>query len=131
MRIGQLAAASGVSIDTIRFYERRGVLPAAPRTSSGYRLYTDVSLARIRLARRLQGLGLTLDEVIGALRARDEGHASCETQRWRLEAALVRIEARIAELGRLRGDLTDALSQCYSGTCGLSDEKGSGVGPGS
>ncbi|HUY44277.1 MAG TPA: MerR family transcriptional regulator [Streptosporangiaceae bacterium] len=80
MKIGQVASESGVSIDTIRFYERRGVLPVPPRTESGYRVYTDASVARTRLARRLQSLGLTLDEVIGALHAHDEGHASCETQ---------------------------------------------------
>jgi DNA-binding transcriptional MerR regulator len=121
MKIGQLASESGVSIDTIRFYERRGVLPAAPRTAAGYRIYTDVSVTRIRRARRLQSLGLTLDEVIGALRARDQGHASCETQRWRLQAALDRIDARIAELARLRGDLRDALTACEAGACQLID----------
>jgi DNA-binding transcriptional MerR regulator len=119
VKIGQLASASGVSIDTIRFYERRGVLPAPPRTASGYRLYTDASVTRIRRARRLQRLGLTLDEVIGALRAHDQGHASCQTQRWRLQAALDRTDARIAELGRLRGDLRAALAACEAGTCQL------------
>jgi DNA-binding transcriptional MerR regulator len=121
VKIGQLAAESGVSIDTIRFYERRGVLPAAPRTAAGYRIYTDASLTRIRRARRLQSLGLALDEVIGALRARDQGHASCETQRWRLQAALDRIDARIAELARLRGDLRAALAACEAGACQLID----------
>jgi DNA-binding transcriptional MerR regulator len=121
VKIGQLASESGVSIDTIRFYERRGVLPAAPRTASGYRIYTDSSVTRIRRARRLQSLGLTLEEVIGALRARDQGHASCETQRWRLQAALDRIDARIAELARLRGDLRGALAACEAGACQLID----------
>ena len=119
MKIGQVAAESGVSIDTVRFYERRGVLPAPPRTPVGYRLYDVSSLERIRLARRLQGLGLTLDEVAAALHDRDEGHASRETQRWRLEAALDRIEIRIAELSRLRGDVREALAACEAGTCGL------------
>jgi MerR family transcriptional regulator, copper efflux regulator len=119
VKIGRLASESGVSIDTIRFYERRGVLPAAPRTASGYRIYTDSSVTRIRRARRLQSLGLTLEEVIGALRARDQGHASCETQRWRLQAALGRIDVQIAELARLRGDLRDALAACEAGACQL------------
>jgi DNA-binding transcriptional MerR regulator len=119
MKIGQVASESGVSVDTVRFYERRGVLPAAPRAASGYRLYTEASVLRIQFVRRLQGLGLTLDEVIGALHASDEGHASCQTQRWRLRAALRRTEARIAELARLRGELRDALTACESGSCGL------------
>ena len=95
MKIGELAAESGVSVDTVRFYERRG--------------------------RRLQSLGLTLDEVIGALRAHDQGHASCETQRWRLQAALDRIDARIAELARLRAGVHDALAACEAGSCQLID----------
>ena len=119
MKIGQVASESGVSIDTIRFYERRGVLPVPPRTASGYRVYTDAIVARVRLARRLQALGLTLDEIIGALHARDEGHASCGTERWRLQAALDRIEARIADLTRLRGDLRGTLAACEAGLCGF------------
>lgn len=119
MKIGEAAAESGVSIDTIRFYERRGVLPTPVRTPAGYRLYDGSVVARIQLARRLQGLGLKLEEIAAALHERDQGHASCETQRWRLEAALDRIEARIAELSRLRGDVREALAACEAGTCGL------------
>jgi len=132
VKIGELAAESGVSVDTVRFYERRGLLPAAPRTASGYRVYTGASVARIRRARRLQSLGLTLDEVIGALRAHDQGHASCETQRWRLQAALERIDARIDALTRLRGDVRDALAACEAGTCQLigADDAGGREAPG-
>ena len=121
MKIGQLASESGVSIDTVRFYERRGVLPVPPRTASGYRTYTAASVRRIRLARRLQGLGLTLDEVISALHANDEGNASCTTERWRLEAVLGRIETRIAELARLRSEVHEVLAACDSGSCTLTD----------
>ena len=119
MRIGKAATDSGVSIDTIRYYERRGVLPAPARTSAGYRLYDGSIVARIQLARRLQGLGLTLDEIAAAMHDRDQGHASCETQRWRLEAALDRVEIRLAELIRLRDDVREALAACEAGTCGL------------
>jgi DNA-binding transcriptional MerR regulator len=119
VKIGQVASAAGVSIDTVRFYERRGVVPPAPRTASGYRVYTGATVARIKLARRLQGLGLTLDEVIGALRAQDTGHASCETERWRLQAALDRIESRMEALSRLRAELGQALAACEAGSCGL------------
>lgn len=124
MKIGRVAAESGVSIDTIRFYERRGVLPTAPRTPAGYREYGGPTVDRIKLARRLQNLGLTLDEIASALHERDEGHASCENQRWRLEAALERIESRIAELTRLRSDVRAALSACEAGTCGLARPTG-------
>jgi len=117
VKIGQAASEAGVSIDTVRFYERRGVLPPPPRTASGYRVYTGAAVARIELARRLQGLGLTLDEVIGALRAQDTGHASCETERWRLQAALDRIESRMAALSRLRAELGQTLAACEAGSC--------------
>ena len=119
MKIGQVASQAGVSIDTIRYYERRGVLPAVPRTAAGYRVYTEAAVARIRLTRRLQELGLTLDEIIGALDARDAGHASCASERWRLREALDRIESRIADLARVQGEICDALAACEAGACGV------------
>lgn len=119
MKIGQVASEAGVGIDTVRYYERRGVLPAAPRTAAGYRVYTEAAVARIRLTRRLQSLGLTLDEIIGALHAQDAGHASCASGRWRLRAALGRIESRIADLARVQGELRDALAACEAGACGV------------
>ena len=117
MKIGQVASAAGVSIDTVRFYERRGVLPPAPRTAAGYRIFTEATVTRIRLARRLQDLGLTLDEITGALHAQHQGQATCESERWRLYAALDRIESRIADLARLRGQVRDTLAACEAGSC--------------
>jgi DNA-binding transcriptional MerR regulator len=124
VKIGQVASEAGVSIDTVRYYERRGVLPAAPRTATGYRVYTETAVARIRLTRRLQSLGLTLDEIIGALHAQDAGHASgslelCASQRWRLREALDRIESRLADLARVRGEVRAALDACEAGACGV------------
>ncbi len=81
-------------------------------------------MERIQLARRLQSLGLTLDEIVAALHDRDEGHASCETQRWRLEVALDRIETRIAELTRLRGEVRETRAACMAGMCGLAATPG-------
>ncbi len=119
MKIGQLARATGVSIDTIRYYERRGVLPPPSRQPSGYRVYTDAAADRVRMARTLQALGFTLDEVIDALHAHDTGTATCDNQRWRLEAALDRIDARIAELRRARRTTRQALTDCHAGRCRL------------
>lgn len=121
MKIGQVADASGVSVDTVRFYERRGVLPTPERTESGYRTYTQTTVERIRLARRLQALGLSLDEVIDALHATDRGDATCASQRWRLEAVLDRIDAQIAELRAARRDVTGVLDSCDSGSCIFAD----------
>lgn len=124
MKIGQVASEAGVSIDTVRYYERRGVLPAAPRTAGGYRVYTEAAVARIRLTRRLAELGLTLDEIIGALHAQDAGQASgspelCASQRWRLREALDRIESRIAALTRVQDEVRETLAACEAGSCGL------------
>jgi DNA-binding transcriptional MerR regulator len=117
VRIGQVAQQAGVSVDTVRFYERRGVLPAAQRRPSGYRIFNQATVERIRLARALQNLGLTLDEVVDALHAHDEGQATCDSERWRLEAVLNRIDAKIIELQQARRNAAQALRQCQAGRC--------------
>jgi DNA-binding transcriptional MerR regulator len=120
MKIGEVARDAEVSVDTVRFYERRGILPAPRRRASGYREYDLSTVERIRLARTLQGLGLTLDEVVDALRAHDSGDATCESELWRLEAVLDRIDATIASLRRTRRSLTTTIGECRSGRCRFS-----------
>jgi DNA-binding transcriptional MerR regulator len=117
MKIGQVADAAGVSVDTVRFYERRGVLPPPERMPSGYRTYPPSTVGRIRLARRLQALGLSLDEVIDALHATDRGDATCASERWRLEAVLERIDDKITELRAVRREVTHVLGACDRGEC--------------
>jgi DNA-binding transcriptional MerR regulator len=117
VKIGELALRSGVTIDTVRFYERRGVLPAPQRRPSGYREYPDSTVARIRMARDLQQLGLSLDEIIDALRAHDAGDVSCASELWRLAAVLERIDARIAELRRTRRAVAATMADCHAGHC--------------
>ena len=119
MKIGQVAREAGVSVDTIRFYERRGVLPAPERRPSGYRMFTEATVERIRMARGLQNMGFTLDEVIDALRAHDAGGATCDSERWRLEAVVDRIDARIAELQQARRNAMTILDECRAGRCCL------------
>lgn len=117
MQIGELARASGVNIDTIRFYEKRGVLPRPARRPSGYRTYTEATVGRLQLARALQGLGLTLDEIVDALHAGDRGTATCASERWRLEVVLERIDAKIGELRRTRLEVVAVLADCDAGRC--------------
>jgi DNA-binding transcriptional MerR regulator len=117
MKIGQVAADADVTVDTVRFYERRGVLPPPERRPSGYREYTPATVERIRLARALQQLGFTLDEIIDALRAHDAGETNEESQLWRLEAVVDRIDARIAELRRTRRAITATIGECRAGRC--------------
>ncbi|MFG1705794.1 MerR family transcriptional regulator [Nonomuraea sp. M3C6] len=119
MKIGQVAREAGVSVDTVRFYERRGVLPEARRRPSGYRMFGAEAVERIRSAKALQELGFTLDEVVDALHAHDAGGATCESERWRLEAVVDRIDARIAELARVRDNAAASLEDCRAGRCRL------------
>jgi DNA-binding transcriptional MerR regulator len=119
MKIGEVARQAGVTVDTIRFYERRGVLSAPNRRPSGYREYGDDTVARLRLARRMQSLGLSLDEIIDALAAHDEGRSTCESERWRLDSALDRVDARIAELKALRREIVSTRRACEEGRCTL------------
>jgi DNA-binding transcriptional MerR regulator len=117
MKIGQVAADAEVTVDTVRFYERRGVLPPPQRRPSGYREYTRAAVERIRMARALQQLGFTLDEIIDALRAHDAGETSEASQLWRLEAVVDRIDTKIADLQRTRHTITDTLAECRAGRC--------------
>jgi len=121
MRIGEFARAAGVSIDAVRFYERRGVLRPAPRTSGGYRTFDGRDLDRVRLARQLQGLGLTVEEVVDALTAHDTDGATCASQRWRLAQVETRIEEQLATLRHTRRLIRDALAACDAGRCQLVD----------
>ena len=117
MKIGDVAAEAGVSVDTVRFYERRGVLPAPQRRSSGYRDYPTSTVERIRTARALQNLGLTLDEIIDALRAHDAGTATCDSEFWRMEAVIDRIDEKIADLRATRRAITTTIRECRAGRC--------------
>lgn len=119
MKIGEVAERAGVSIDAVRYYERRGVLPRAERTASGYRMFGDESVARLGLVRQLQALGFTLDEVVDALQAHDGGSATCASERWRLEQVGDRIDRKIKELQRTRRTIRATLAACDDGRCRL------------
>lgn len=119
MKIGQVAHEAGVSVDTVRFYERRGIVPTARRRPSGYRVFDAAAVERIRMAKSLQELGFTLDEIVDALSAHDRGGATCDSERWRLEAVVERIDARIAELTRARRGAAETLRDCRAGRCRL------------
>ena len=119
MKIGQVAREAGVSIDTVRFYERRGLLRAPERRPSGYRTFPGSTVERIRMARGLQGMGLTLDEIIDALRVHDTGTATCDSERWRLQAVVGRLDAKIAELRATRDTTLKIIEDCRGGRCPL------------
>ena len=117
MKIGELARQADVSIDTIRFYERRGVLPQPERLASGYRTYAEPTVRRIVLARRLQALGFTLDEIVDALHATEDSSATCQSERWRLERVVERLDAQLAALQATRQHITSVMGDCDAGNC--------------
>ncbi|EGD42761.1 heavy metal-responsive transcriptional regulator [Nocardioides sp. NPDC057772] len=102
MRIGELAEAAGSKAKTLRFYEERGLLPPAERTSSGYRDYTADAIARVDFIHRGQAAGLTLAQIKQILDIRDHGQAPCEHVLDLLDSRLSEIEEQIAQLDALR-----------------------------
>jgi DNA-binding transcriptional MerR regulator len=98
MRIGQLAHTTGVSVDTLRYYERIGLMPRAPRTPSGYREYPDGARNRIRVIRNAVQLGFPLKEIATVMKVRDEGGAPCRQVRDYAQRLVLQLDRRIAEL---------------------------------
>ena len=125
MKIGEIADQAGVTVDTVRFYERVGVLPRPERTASGYRDFHPQTVERIQLTRELQAIGFTLNEAVDALAVHDAGDATCESERWRLQAVLDRVDAKLAELTALRGRVVEAQDACASGNCLFATRPGS------
>jgi DNA-binding transcriptional MerR regulator len=100
LRSGELARITGVSVDTIRHYERLGILPKAQRTPSGYRLYAPDAVERVQLARRAIQLGFSLGELAEILQTRDKGGAPCHRVLALAEGKLRSLEQQIEELRR-------------------------------
>ncbi|MCE3555975.1 heavy metal-responsive transcriptional regulator [Pseudonocardia sp. RS11V-5] len=105
MRIGRLAAQTGVRVRTIRFYEQVGILPAPARTPGGFREYDVDAVARLRFARAAQALGLSLAQIAEILRLRDQQGPPCEHVVELLRDHIDAVELKIKELTALRDDL--------------------------
>jgi DNA-binding transcriptional MerR regulator len=102
---GELARSCGVSADTIRHYERIGVIPRAARGSNGYRSFPREVVERVRLVRRAVAIGFSLEEIARILRQRADGTAPCRTVRSLAAEKLVELDRRIAEMIGMRDDL--------------------------
>jgi MerR family mercuric resistance operon transcriptional regulator len=110
MKSGELAQQCGVSTDTLRHYERIGVLARPPRTAAGYRRYPPEAAARVQLVRRALGVGCTLEELARILGVRDRGGAPCRQVRSLAADKLQEVERQIADLSRLRDRLRALLA---------------------
>lgn len=114
MRIGELAAETGVSAKTIRFYEESGVLPEPARAENGYRTYTSESIERLRFVRDAQSAGLRLGEITTILELRDQGESTCHHTIALLEAHLGDVDRQIRELERTRAHLVEMTNRAGS-----------------
>ena len=100
-----VAKQAGVSTDTLRHYERKGLLPAPPRTASGYRRYPATAVERVQLIQRALGIGFSLDELVRVLRDRDRGGAPCRGVLELVKTRLVDLEDRLREMSALRREM--------------------------
>jgi len=111
MKIGELSKQSGVSIDTIRYYERRGLIPAATRTTAGYRQYVAADLSRLKFILQSKRLGFTLEEISQLLDLR-AGDRKCVEVRAAAEAKAAEIGERMLQLDRMRDILLTLAKEC-------------------
>jgi len=109
LRSGELAQLAGVSRDTLRHYERKGLLPAAPRSPNGYRHYSSQALDRVRLIRGALGIGFTVDELRDILQSRDRGFAPCHQVHALAMEKARELKTRIRELEVLHRALQKAI----------------------
>ncbi len=112
MKVGQLAEATGVSVQAIRFYERRGLLPAPRRLQSGYRDYPAEAVRTVRLIKQMQEVGFTLRELGHFLRLLETQPHNTPERRAYVEAKLGDIDAQIERLRAMREELGKRLLTC-------------------
>jgi Cu(I)-responsive transcriptional regulator len=115
MKIGELARATSTKVETIRFYEKIGLLAEPSRTGGNYRDYGPAHLARLSFVRRARDLGFTRDQVRELLALADDRDRSCEAVDVVAREHLAQIDQKIADLHALRRELDDIIGQCRHG----------------
>ena len=120
LKIGEVAQRGGVSLQTIRYYEREGLLAKPPRLASGYRLFPDTAVRRVRFIKRAQELGFSLAEIRELLSLRENAAAGAQDMRERARAKVADIEQKIRRLRAMKNALKALAERCPG--CGpLSD----------
>lgn len=112
LTIGQVASRSSVGIETVRFYEREGLLAKPVRTSSGYRQFDEEAIARLRFIQRAKELGFTLKEIKELLSLRFEPDTSCKDVRAKAKAKIAGVEGKIRTLQRMKKALVRLTQEC-------------------
>lgn len=115
LTIGKLAAATGANVETIRYYERAGLISPPARTEGNYRSYRDDDVARLRFIRRTRDLGFSLEQVRALLSISGQRDSSCGTVDAIATEHLVEVDRKIADLTALRRELADAVASCAGG----------------
>jgi Cu(I)-responsive transcriptional regulator len=116
LSIGDLARAAGTKAETVRYYERIGLLPAPARTSGNYRAYARSHLERLSFIRRARDLGFSLDQVRALLRLADDRSQSCAEVDRIAKLHLAEVERKIADLASLGEELRQLIEKCRHGT---------------
>jgi Hg(II)-responsive transcriptional regulator len=112
LTIGQVARRAGVGVETVRFYEREGLLEEPPRRASGYRQYDEQVVKRLHFIKRAQHLGFSLKEISELLMLRVDGRTSCEEVKRHTEAKIAEVERKLVELQRMRQALLQVAALC-------------------
>lgn len=115
MKISDAATASGCHLETIRYYERIGLLPRPVRTASGYRAYSEADVERLRFIVRGRDLGFSIEEIRSLLQLAGDGALSCAKVDRMARAHLADIRTRIADLKRMAGELERVIAGCSGG----------------
>lgn len=110
--IGEVARRTDLGVETIRFYEREGLIDEPPRKLSGYRQYPEEVIARIRFIRRSKELGFSLKEIRELIALQRNPNATCMDVRRQTEAKIVELENKIVEFQKMRDTLTSMMSNC-------------------
>ncbi len=113
--IGELSRRTGCKVETVRYYERIGVMPPPPRTAGGHRYYPAKQVKRLAFIRRSRELGFTLDQVRGLLRFIDGCDYSCSDVKNMTDGHLVELRRKIADLRKMERVLKDMAAQCDGG----------------
>lgn len=115
LTIGQVARQAGVGVETVRFYERQGLLEEPQRRASGYRQFEQEAVAVLRFIRRAKELGFTLKEIKSLLELRLDTSATRNDVRQQAQAKVADMDAKIADLQRMRDVLQKLISKCHGG----------------
>lgn len=123
IKIGALAKRTNCSVETIRYYEKEGLLPAPGRTEGNFRLYDEMHIERLLFIRRCRSLDMSLEEIRLLLRSRDTQRADCSDVNTLLDEHILGVAARMVELERLKEQLCALRQQCSDGRtadqCGI------------